>query len=125
MAQQENLRNITRPAGADLSTTGQYRFVELNGSGQVTVCNAAGELSLGVLQNAPSAAGQAATVAVDGVIKVIAGSGGLAPNNKVTTDNQGRGVVAASTNHVLGIALSTAASGELAEVKLGCPGILA
>lgn len=125
MALNENLQYITRPSNADLSTK-QYLFVELDSSGKVSACNSAGELAIGVLQNKPAAADRDALVGFIGVSKVVAGSGGLASNAKVTTDNTGKGVTAASTNHVLGICVKGAAAGEIAEVLLGVnPPVLA
>lgn len=59
-------------AGADLSTTGQFLFVKLNGSSAIVLASTAGEAALGVLQNAP-ASGAVARVRVQGVSKVIAG----------------------------------------------------
>lgn len=58
-------------AGADLSTTGQFLFVKLNGSSQIVLADTAGEAALGVLQNAP-ANGAVARVRVQGVSKVVA-----------------------------------------------------
>lgn len=118
MALKEALISITRQAGADLSVTGQYRFVELSSTGQVSVCNAAGELAIGVLQNDPDAAGRAAEVAIFGQTKVILGAT-VAANAKVTTDNQGRAVTVASTNHVLGICVDGGAVGEIGTILLG------
>jgi hypothetical protein len=43
------------PAAADYSTTGQYRFVNLNGSSKFVRVTAAGGNAFGVLQNAPVA----------------------------------------------------------------------
>lgn len=60
-------------AGADLSSTGQYLFVKLNGSSAIVLADTAGEAALGVLQNAP-ASGAVARVRVLGVSKVIAGA---------------------------------------------------
>lgn len=60
-------------AGADLSATGQYLFVKLNGSSQVVLADTAGEAVLGVLQNAP-ASGAVGIVRVSGVTQVYAGA---------------------------------------------------
>jgi hypothetical protein len=62
---------ISRVAGADLSAK-QYHFVEMDSAGLVTACNGAGDLPIGVLQNAPIA-GQEAEVLVVGGTKVVAG----------------------------------------------------
>lgn len=123
MALKEDIGTITRPAAGDLSA-GQYRFVELNSSGQVSVCNGAGELSVGVLQDKPDAAGRAACVAYRGVSKIVLAAT-LNPNAKVSTDANGAAVASTSTAHVLGVLVKGGAAGDIGEVLLGCPGILA
>lgn len=60
-------------AGADLSTTGQYLFVKLNGSSAIVLADAAGEAALGVLQNAP-ASGAVAIVRRRGPSRVVGGA---------------------------------------------------
>lgn len=65
--------DVLFPAGADLSTTGQFLFVKLNGSSAIVLADTAGEAALGVLQNAP-ASGAIARVRVLGVSKIIAGA---------------------------------------------------
>jgi hypothetical protein len=75
--------DVLFPAGADLSTTGQFLFVKLNGSSQVVLASTAGEAALGVLQNAPTN-GAIARVRVQGVSKIIAG-GTLADGDLVAT----------------------------------------
>lgn len=123
MAQSEKLCCITRPAGADLSAA-QYRFVELTSAGKVTQCNAQGELALGVLQNDPDADTRAAEVAIGGVTKVTLGAT-VAANAKVMTDTTGRAITATATNHVLGLCIKGGAVGEVGEVLLYTPSILA
>lgn len=56
-------------AGADLSTTGQRRFVALNSSGDVVLAATAGQLALGVLLNAP-ASGAVAIVRRRGPVRM-------------------------------------------------------
>lgn len=65
--------DVLFPAGADLSSTGQFLFVKLNGSSQIVLADTAGEAALGVLQNAP-ASGAIARVRVQGVSKIVAGA---------------------------------------------------
>ena len=100
MAVDYEIESLTRIAGADLNVTGQYRFVKQANDGTVTVCNVAGESALGILQNNPKN-GQAATVAYGDVLKIYAG-GTIAPGDMVATDTQGRAVVAANGQAVLG-----------------------
>lgn len=111
MAVDYDLDVLTRLAGADLSTTGQYRFVEQSSAGTITVCNAAGENALGVLQNNP-ASGQAATLAIGGVTKVIAGAT-IAIGDQIATTATGAAAVATNGQVILGEALSGGASGAI------------
>lgn len=111
-----NIVTLTRTAGADLSAS-QNRFVEQANTGAVTVCNTAGEKALGVLYNDPTS-GQAATVAYDGVVRVVAG-GVVAIGDSIATDNQGRAVNATTGQTILGEALSAAtAAGQIVSVLL-------
>lgn len=111
MAVDYDLDVLTRLAGADLSTTGQYRFVEQSSAGTVTVCNSAGENALGVLQNNP-ASGQAATIAVGGVTKVLAGAT-IAIGEQLATTAAGKAAVATGGQVILGEAMSGGADGAL------------
>lgn len=124
MARQENIRSITLEAGGDLSA-GQFRFVEVASDGQVDIVASAGGDAIGVLQNNPAAAGRAATVAYEGVVKVVVGTGGLTAGQKVQSDAAGAAILAASGDHVLGKVLVGGAAGALAEILLGSRHILA
>jgi hypothetical protein len=68
MTTENKILDISFPAAEDLSND-QYRFVVLSSSG-VRRPDSADEIALGVLQNAPSAANQAAVVRVDGITKL-------------------------------------------------------
>lgn len=115
MAIEQNLDTITLVAGADLSSS-QYKFVESNSSGTATVCNTAGEYALGVVQNDPTS-GQAATIAVSGVSKVVLG-GTVAINDQISTDNSGRAIAATTGHKILGIAIVGGAVGNIGSVLL-------
>jgi hypothetical protein len=52
--QENGVIDFLAPAAADYSTTGQYRFVDLNGSNQFARVTTAGANAFGVLQNAPA-----------------------------------------------------------------------
>ncbi len=58
-------------AGADLSTTGQNRFVALDSSGNVVLAATAGQVAIGALVNAP-ASGAVAIVRVFGLMRMLA-----------------------------------------------------
>ena len=80
-------------AAGDLSAH-QFKFVEINSDGQVALANAGGNPD-GVLQNKPSAQGEAATVAVSGTCKVVAGAA-LDEGVDVTANASGLAVEAGS-----------------------------
>lgn len=98
MGYEESLQSITLPAAADLSLY-QYRFVKINSSGQAALCGD-GEAPDGILQNKPSAAGQAATVGISGVSKLVL-SGVIAAGTEVASDANGKGTTA-TTGDVIG-----------------------
>lgn len=102
-------------AASDLSGS-QYRFCKCDANGQADAPSAGG-LVVGVRQN-KAASGRAVTVMADGISLVEAGSGGVTGGAKVTTDNAGRCVAAATGNITHGIALTAAASGEFAAVLI-------
>lgn len=88
MATEMPLFTISLVAGADLSAK-QYHFVELTGTGRaVTVCNAATDVPIGVLQNTP-ADGQIAEVMVIGLSKVVADAD-LAVGGLICTSGDGQ-----------------------------------
>lgn len=126
MATQGHATDITLIAGADLSAK-QFYAVKLNSSGQV-IAAGAGEAAIGVVQNKP-ASGQAATVRVAGITKIVAGIA-ITAGAAVASGAAGKAkpAVAASTNtgdaggatdalvgsYVLGFALEEAtADGQL------------
>jgi hypothetical protein len=133
MAVQEALTCITLKAAADLSTK-QYYAMKVSAANTVNVASAAGEPVIGFLQNKPSAANEAATVAYTGRTKAVAGAAVAAgayvkvlANGKVddastamTADASGASATAATTGaHTIGIALTAAsADGDVIEVLL-------
>ncbi len=82
--------DITMKAAGDISAY-QYCFVKLSADNTVTVCGD-GEQALGVLQNKPSVAGQAARVRVMGASRIVAGET-LAFGDKVGSGLTGLGAV--------------------------------
>lgn len=120
MAYQESMDLISLPANTDLSTK-RYFFVKVansSGSGRVAVAGA-GERVLGVLNNAPNAAGLAAAVAAKrgSIVKVYAG-GSITAGNEVTPDSAGEAVVAGTGDVVAGIAINSAVNGDVFEILL-------
>jgi hypothetical protein len=131
MAYEESLRSISLNADATLGIyTGvpgqpgspdphggkQYHFVKVTGVHQVGLADAAAAV-VGVLQNKPQGTGQAATVGIAGVSKVVSDVAITAGDAiKVSADGQAAKTGAGPT---VGIALSTTANaGELVNVLL-------
>lgn len=118
MAYEEGLRCITLEAGADLSTK-QYLFMVQATDGQVDPAGTQGIDVTGVLQNKPDAAGKAATIAIEGISKVVAG-GAINPGALVMTSNAGKALTAASTALAVGrhVGKVAAADGDIIPVLL-------
>lgn len=123
MAVQASTVIVSFTAGADLSNS-RFRFVALGGSDGTVVRAGANARVLGVLQNAPKQ-NDAASVAVLGVVKVVAG-GSISRGSLVRSDANGAAVAATmptstwggAIEHVAGIALENASAGQLVEILL-------
>lgn len=107
-------------AAADLSGK-QYHFVRASAANACNQSSLASDTAvLGVLQNNPQS-GQAATIAQQGLSKVVAG-GSITVNALVTTNGSGRAAAAVSGDMVMGRALEAAANdGEVITVALQPP----
>lgn len=99
-------------ADADLSAA-QYRAVTVTSTGTVALVGA-GEVCLGILQNAPDEA-QDATVKHTFVSKAVAG-GSFNPGAELTPDANGALVAATTGDFICGIALAAGASGRIVPV---------
>lgn len=97
---------ITMQAGADLSAN-QYHFVVLASDGQIDPVASAGGAADGILYDKPSAAGQAAAVAIFGVCRVKAGIA-ITRGAEIASDASGKAKPAATGNRILGRALEAA-----------------
>lgn len=142
MAYENNLDSFTLPANADYSTTGQYRGVTVNSSGNAVLAATAGQLVIGVLQNKPTST-NAATVAFSGITKVIAGTGGIAAGDLVKVDSAGAFVKSTSSatgfahvdstvssttdavigDYIVGICVKAAAATDIGSVLLAPIGL--
>jgi len=114
---------ITLPAAADLSAK-QYYFVKVNSSGQAALCAAATDKPIGVLQNAPAAAGDAAEILVIGGTKLVT-NGACDEGDLVGTASTGKGApyVAGTdtTKYIVGsVILASGADAEIATVIINC-----
>lgn len=88
-------------ASADNSSN-QYKFVKLSGEKTVTVCSAATDLPIGVLQNAPASGAEAEVTAI-GVTKLI-GTADLNYNDQIGTSSGGHAVAksAGTVDYIVG-----------------------
>ena len=94
MAYEGNLNVIPGVTAAGDLSSDQYKFVKMTASGIAKNTTAGGAVD-GVLQNAPSAAGRAASVADAGVTKLVAGDT-VAKGNLIMSDANGKGILAAA-----------------------------
>lgn len=107
-----NLDPYATPAG----TNYQYKVVKLSGD-QVAAVAAIGDVAYGVLQDHPNA-GEAASVAVGGISKVVAGGAVTAGAAQYLLAD---GTVADSSAvgaRLIGTALNTGVAGDIVSVQL-------
>lgn len=132
MAYEESLRSITMNADSSLAAyTGvpgtpgsaspnggnQYRFVKVTGAHQVGLANATDTTVIGVLQNKPQNAGNAATIGIRGVSKVVSNVA-ITAGDRIQVAANGKAAKTGS-GPVVGVALSTTANAdELVSVLL-------
>jgi hypothetical protein len=100
----------------------KYRFAKMGATAFTVIpCSVLGELAIGVAYDDVSVAGQSITIAERGIVKVIA-SAAIAAGARIATAADGRAVTAATTNTVLGIAMTPAlAVGDIISVQLVGP----
>ena len=131
MAYEESVRSITleadasigiytgvpgMPGSADPNDGKQYRFVKVTGAHTAGLATSATDNIIGVLQNKPQGTGQAATVAISGVSKVMAGTGGVSAGDLVAPEADGEAVTDAVNGTC--VALADGAAGALVPVLL-------
>lgn len=97
---------VTVDAGADLSAM-QYKAIAVGGTIAATTT-----LTVGLLQNKPGASGRRAALAYHGQMKAYAGAA-ITVGAKVMVTTSGFIIAATSAGNVAGLALATAASGDL------------
>lgn len=134
MAYEESLRSVTLNADATLATyTGvpgtpgaadpnggkQYHFVKVTGVHQVGIADGDDTNIVGVLQNKPQYTGNAATVAIRGISKVVADKS-VTAGAKVYCSADGQATdSAAGGGSPVGIAVTSVSNaGELLSVLL-------
>ena len=119
MSQGLYLLDLTKKAGADFSTTGQYLIVKKGtNEGEVALATSAtAEVLLGVLQNKPKQ-NEAALVRMLGTSKVVAG-GTVTDGQYVTSNGSGQAIATTTDkNAVIGIAMESAVVNDIFEIFL-------
>ena len=123
MLEENKLFEASKPAiGDQLLRVALMKLfrIKVTGVHQVGIANgSSGEVCIGVLQNKPQYSGNAATVAIRGVTKVVSDVA-ITAGAKVYVSSDGQATGTASTStQVVGIAVSTTANaGELVSVLL-------
>lgn len=115
MAYQEQVTSVTLTAGADLRTH-QFKFVSVASDGEVELTGDDAKAQ-GVLLNAPNT-GEAAEVAISGIVKVACGAG-VTRGGDVASGANGAAKDADTASEILGTALETGASGRVISILLG------
>jgi carbohydrate-selective porin OprB len=111
MAGHINILSHTWEAAEDLSTAGQYRFVNLASDTTVELCDA-GEAAVGILQNNPES-GRPASVMMMGISNVVLG-GDVTRLAKLTPDANGDAVATTSDDaEISAIALEAGEDGDV------------
>lgn len=120
IAASQNIADLPMKAGADLSTK-QYHFVTVDANGKVVATSGLGNKSIGILQDKPNAADQAARVrTISGTTSLLKMAATCNEGDTLTSDANGQGVVvSADLQFASAIALEAAgAIGDLIEVML-------
>lgn len=115
----ENLSAITLEAGQDLSAK-QFFCVSIAADGQIDP-SGDGALVDGILQNNPASAGEASTVAIAGISRVICG-GSITRGDMLASDADGKAVVATTNEEIFGRALTAGANNQVIPVLLKLSG---
>jgi hypothetical protein len=134
MAFEEGVRSISLAADASLAGyTGvpglpgsanpndgkaQYRFVKVTGEATVGLADADDGPCIGVCQSKPQVTGQAATIAIRGVVFVVAGDTVVAGDPICPEDTTARAIKWTTGKTLAGTALTGGADGELISVLL-------
>lgn len=119
MTTNETLVLASFQAGADLSAH-QHHFVTMSSDGQIDPTGDGGD-ALGVLHQESAVVGDAVSVAIRGISKVVVGTGGVTAGSPVASDAAAEAIDATTGDMTLGTALETAAAGELARILLHVP----
>ncbi len=104
------------PASGDLSGN-KFRAVKIDSNGEIAVATAITDIIIGILQNEPDAQGKEASVALEGISKIVLGAT-LAIGVQCGTGTDGRAVADAATNYTIGTILQGGDAGDVGSVHL-------
>ena len=110
---------IVGTAGAVI-TNGAGKLVKFDASGNIVLCNTAGEMPLGVLALQTEdniAIGDSVTVQIKDIGKVIAG-GAITIGAALSVDTNGKATVATTGQSVIGFALEAASTDQLFTMQI-------
>lgn len=101
----------------------QYRFVQVDGtSGKLEQTITAGDEVFGVATEAASADGDEVAVAIGGYTLVDFGAGGALFGKQLTTDTNGKAVVATATDVIIGYAAPEPVNGAVSTIAANTRG---
>lgn len=103
-------------AAADLSSK-QYYFMKLSAANTVNITSGNTDLGVGILQNKPDAAGEAAKVMIVGISKAVI-SDTITRNTGLMSHTDGTLKTATNNKPILAIALDSGVSGDIISVIL-------
>lgn len=108
---------VTAPAGS--TTLVQFTFVTLDASGQAVVATN-GASVYGVLQNKPTLAGQAASIMLDGISKVLAHGSTVASGDLISASTVGYAAALSAGDYAVGrvVAGSSGSTGRVLSVQI-------
>lgn len=112
----EKVVTLSVPIDGDIDGDDQHLAVELQSDGTISVIDTAGDTPYGVLYSYAEVEGEPATVAVGGVVSMVAG-GTVSVGDEVAVDSDGKAVEATTTGHsIIGWARTGGAADEIISV---------
>jgi hypothetical protein len=123
MATEDQVQCRSYLAAGDLSAA-QYLCMKISAANTVTTTTGVTDVAVGILQNDPAAAGRAATVAYAGRAKGKLGAT-VAAGAKVAPMANGRLQTAVSTQSAIGICVNGGVDGDITEIDMNAPPLLA
>ena len=101
-------------ADADLSSlrNTQVKLANSSGAARVAAATADTDQTIGIVINAPDAAGKVALVVISGPAPLLVGAGGITAGENASSTAGGAAVVAGAADNFVGKALETGTSGQ-------------